>query len=100
MFKHIVMWKMKEKAEGRSKLDNIKEMKKRILQLPSQIKQIEIYEVGIDELQGPTSSDICLISAFNSKEDFQIYRDHPKHRQVVEFINKITSSRTVIDYQS
>ena len=99
MVKHIVMWKLKEEAEGYSKKDNLQRMKNEILKLKEIIPQIKYYEVGIDFLHTPASFDIILLSAFESKVDLKSYREHPEHKAVVEFVNKLVTERYVVDYE-
>ena len=46
MIKHIVMFKLKEKAEGRDKAANIQLLKAMLDALPARIKEIKFFEVG------------------------------------------------------
>ncbi len=76
MFKHIVMWKLKEETPTKSSADVIKSS---LEELPSLIPQISEYEVGVNLTESERAFDVVLISEFNSRKDFHIYRDHPKH---------------------
>ena len=48
MIKHIVMWKLKESAEGRTKQENAWMIKQELEQLKGTIREIVSLEVGIN----------------------------------------------------
>jgi hypothetical protein len=99
MIKHIVMWKMKEFADGRSPAENIQMIQELIANLGAIIPQIKQIEVGVDFNRSPAAYDIALYSLFESKEDLQTYQKHPEHVKVAEFIGKVTTTRVVVDYE-
>ncbi|MDF2700509.1 MAG: stress responsive barrel domain protein [Haloplasmataceae bacterium] len=98
MIKHIVMWKLKENAEGKTKLENAKIMKERLEALKAEIKEIKVLELGINVVESPASYDAVLYSEFASKADLEVYAKHPSHLKVGEFINKVREDRVVVDY--
>lgn len=95
MFKHVVMWQLK----NRNDLTARQEMIRRLKLLETEIPQLRRLEIGLDMLQLPASADILLITEFDSQQDYLVYRDHPGHRAVVNFINTVTSERRVVDYE-
>ncbi|HGY56116.1 MAG TPA: Dabb family protein [Caldithrix abyssi] len=99
MIKHVVMWKLKEEAEGYSKAVNLQRMKRKIGRLEERIPLIRFYEIGIDYLHTPASYDLVLVSAFDTKEDLKAYREHPEHQAVVEEIKPLVQERVVVDYE-
>jgi IS5 family transposase len=48
MYKQLVMWKLKDEANGKTKEQNAIEMKKRLDSLPSVVKEIRQYAVSIN----------------------------------------------------
>ena len=46
MIKHIVMFRLKESAEGSDKAANIKALKAKLEALTAQIEEIKFFEVG------------------------------------------------------
>ncbi len=98
MFKHIVMWELKESAAGKSRIDNAHLIKSALEKLPILIPQIVIYEIGINISESSVSDDLVLNSSFNSKEDFEIYRDHSEHIKVVELIRELSAKTHVVDF--
>ena len=98
MIKHIVMWKLKEFAEGNDKLENANIIKRRLEDLESEISQIKSIEVGIN-INKAESYDVVLCSEFENMEDLDIYQNHPKHIKIVEFVKKTVDKRAAVDYE-
>ncbi len=98
MLKHIVVFKLKEFAEGSSKSENARLIKQQLEKLPDIIPQIFEYEIGINSLDDPRAYDMVLIALFKSMDDFLIYRNNPEHIKVLEFIMKRTEDAKVVDY--
>ena len=98
MIKHIVMWKLKDFAEGANKKENALKIKSSLEGLKSKIKEIKFIEVGITINDAPDFCDIVLISAFNNAKDLENYQKHPEHVKAGEFIVKVRLERKVIDY--
>ena len=99
MIKHIVVFKLKDFANGKSKTDNAEELKIRLLRLKNEIKEILEIEVGIKSDKAPdTNYDLILTTKFNGFDELDIYRVHPEHKKVVEFIGKICDERVAIDF--
>jgi len=98
MLKHIVLFKMKDQAEGADKDQNAKKLKVRIEDLVGKIPQIVKMEVGINAVPSPAAYDVALYSEFADKEALEIYQKHPEHMKVVDLVKKIVDNRTVVDY--
>ena len=98
MIKHIVMFKLKEWAEGRDKVANIKTLKAKLEALPAQIGEIKFFEVGINFLEASVAYDLVLVSEFESKEALYRYQKQPEHLLVAEFVGNVCESRIVVDY--
>lgn len=98
MFKHIVMWKFLENAEGRTREENLKIFKDGLEALIPIIPEIISLEIGLDVLHEDASYDIVLVSTFHSKEDFLTYNNHPEHLKVAGFCAKVRESRVAVDY--
>lgn len=96
MVKHIVMWKLKEEAEGASKAENAKKMKEMLEALPAKISNILELQVGINENEN--GHDIVLVTAFASYEDLKTYDQHPDHQAVRAFVRGVAADRAVVDF--
>lgn len=99
MIKHVVMWKLKENAEGSSKIENGELIKSKLENLKGEIKELKDIEVGINIVDDPGAYDVVLYSAFDNKENLKKYATDPKHLEVVDFIKKVVESRIVVDYE-
>lgn len=98
MLRHIVMWKFKDSAEGRTRAENCAYIKGMLEALIPIIPCIKRLEVGINEFPGDMASDMALIVEFDSAKDLETYKVHPEHVKVSEYVGKVRLSRTVTDY--
>jgi hypothetical protein len=99
MLKHIVMWRLKESAEGRTKAENALYVKEMLDLLPGRIKQIKNLEVGINMINAPVSYDLVLIVDLANMLDLQTYQAHPEHMKVADYVLKVRETRAVVDYE-
>lgn len=98
MLKHIVMWRLKDEAEGATKAENAQKMKEMLEALPAKVPGVITLEVGIDVVQAETSSDVCLYSEFNNLAEMDAYQAHPEHQKCVAFIKQVVTERRAVDY--
>jgi len=100
VIKHIVLWKLKDFAEGSDKTRNAQIMKAELESLKNKIPQIKELEVGINIIPSDAAFDISLYSAFESERDLDLYQNHPEHVKVASNIAKLRENRAVIDYKA
>jgi len=100
MIKHIVFWKLKDEANGLSKIENAKAIKEKLEALNGQIEGLIRLEVGMDFLGSAESADLVLYSEFENKEALDYYANHPLHKAVMPFIAEARSERRVVDYEA
>jgi hypothetical protein len=98
MITHLVFFKMTEEAEGASAAENADTLIKQLRELPAKIPQLVDLEAGRDFSGTPASYDVGLVTRFKTREDLETYRIHPEHQKVVDFVQKTTSARAVVDY--
>ena len=91
MIKHIVMWKLRDKADA-------VEIKARLEALNGKIPGLIKIEAGIDFLGSEQSADVVLYSEFKSEADLKTYIAHPAHQEAVAVIVPLVSERRVADY--
>lgn len=99
MIKHIVLWKLKENAEGKSKAENAAKLKKELEALASKIREIRKLEIGINSNTSQDAYDLGLVSEFATREDLDMYQKHPEHQRVAGLLRKLRDSRIVVDYE-
>lgn len=100
MIKHIVMWKLKETAEGRSRTENMQMMKDMLESLKDSIPEIVKLEVGFNIEGSPMSFDLALYSEFKDEKGLEIYQNHPEHLKAKKFVGSVTEKRHVVDYRT
>ncbi len=98
MIKHIVMWKLKDYAEGCSKMENAEKIKAMLEALKDKIEQIIYLEVGINAIPTDMSYDAVLISEFENEQALEVYKKHPEHVKVSNFVSKVREARSTVDY--
>lgn len=98
MVRHIVLWRLHESANGRSKAENAAEVKRLLEELNGKIPGMLKLEVGFDFSRTPESSDIVLYSEFESRAALDAYQNHPLHEAVKTFVMAARSERRLVDY--
>lgn len=98
MLKHIVLWKLKEKAGGASGAENAPELKRRLENLKPLIPDIVDLKVGFDFRHPAPSYEICLDSLFKDAQGLENYQKHPEHLKVAAYVKEVTSERAAVDY--
>ncbi len=99
MIKHIVVWKLKDQANGTSKAENAATLKRELESLKHKIKEIRKLEVGINVAEGPDAYDLALYGEFADKHDLETYIKHPDHVKVAELVGSVRQTRIVVDYE-
>jgi hypothetical protein len=98
MIAHVVCWKLKDKALGRTKAENLAEMKTRLEALVGVVPGIERLDVST-EIVGTTGDvDIVLYTEFADAGTLEAYQVHPAHKDVADFVGQIRESRFCVDY--
>ncbi len=97
MIKHVVMWKLKDEAQGNTKEENQRIIRERLLALPAIIPEIKKMEIFFDISHTDMSMDLMLDTEFESTEDLHTYAVHPEHVKVSTFVRSVIESRVVLD---
>jgi ATP phosphoribosyltransferase len=98
MIKHIVMWKLKDNAEGCTKEENAEKIKSLLEKLKGKIDEIKYLEVGINVNSSDSAFDAVLVSEFESLETLNSYQVNPEHKKVSAFVKSVRVDRKVVDY--
>lgn len=99
MIKHIVMWKLKERAEGADRHTNAVEMKRRLDECAAIVPGIITFEVALAQPDLEATCDVVLYSEFADRAALAAYIAHPVHQAVVPFIGAIREGRQCMDYE-
>lgn len=99
MIKHIVMWKFKNFAQGRTKKENLELVKSMLEELPSKIDFIRSMEVHFNVSAKNSMFDAVLISTFDSLEDVEAYTVHPDHKAISSYVALVREDRASVDFE-
>ena len=97
MIRHVVMWKFKEEAEGKSRKENMQIVKDSLLALLPVISELKKMEIGFDITHSDMSMDLMLLTEFDSVEAMKAYAVHPEHVKVSCYVRKVIETRVVLD---
>lgn len=98
MLKHIVMWKFKEGANGKSAHEHALWMKEHLEALVGVVPQIRSLEVGVNEIPSDGSFDAVLTVCFDNEEDLKKYKVNPNHKVISEYCEEVRITRCAVDY--
>ncbi|HZW38835.1 MAG TPA: Dabb family protein [Ignavibacteriaceae bacterium] len=98
MIKHIVLWRLNETANGKTKDENALELKRMLEAMKDKVKGIIKIEVGINSDKSPDACDIVLYSEFENEEALYNYQVHPDHEAIKVWLKDVRSERRVVDY--
>lgn len=99
MLKHIVMWKLKDQAEGADKAANAAKMKELLDACANIVPGILKFEVALAQPGLEATYDVVLYSEFASKAALDAYQDHPQHVALKPFIGAVREARQCMDYE-
>lgn len=97
MIRHIVLWRI---AETENTAERALAIKENLEALKGKIDEVVDIEVGINFNETEAASDVALVSTFKTKEDLDIYQDHPEHKAVgANYVRPFVTERRVADYE-
>lgn len=97
MIRHIVLWRI---AETENATERALAIKENLEALKGKIDEVVDIEVGINFNETEAASDVALVSTFRTKEDLDIYQDHPEHKAVgANYVRPFVTERRVVDYE-
>lgn len=91
MVKHIVLFKLKNKADIPQAVDALKALK-------GKIDGLLDIEVGTDFLHSERSFDIALTCTLKDRAALDFYQDHPLHVPVKEMLGAMKEASVACDY--
>jgi hypothetical protein len=98
MIRHIVMWKLKESAEGASRAENAVKLKEKLEGCRNIVPGILHLEVGLAGAGLDSTYDVVLVSDFADKASLDAYQVHPTHEALKSFVGAVRESRECVDY--
>jgi quinol monooxygenase YgiN len=98
MLKHIVMWKLKEHAEGADRATNAARLKQLLDGCADVVPGILKFEVALAQPGLEATYDIILYSEFTDKAALDAYQNHPDHVAIKPFFGAVREQRQCMDY--
>jgi hypothetical protein len=99
MIKHIVMWRLKDSANGNVMEVNARLIKEKLEALAGRIAGMTAIEVGLDFSCAESSADVVLYTEFVDREALEGYQRHPEHEAIKPFVSAAATERRVADYE-
>jgi len=99
MIKHIVMWKLKDFAEGSSRAANAHKMKDKLDACAKLSPGTLKFEVALAQPGLEATYDIILVAEFTNQEALAEYAAHPTHKAIMPFIGAVRDERQCMDYE-
>lgn len=99
MIKHIVIWKLKEHAEGADRATNARKIKELLDTCANLAPGTLKFEVVLAQPGLEATSDVILYSEFATRADLDAYLEHPQHVAVKPFIAAVREGRECMDYE-
>lgn len=102
MIRHIVMFKFKETACGKTKAENLRAARERMLAMRGvipEIREMQVYLGAEGAAQG--NYDYVLVSDFDSLEDLARYQAHPVHVAFGQYVKELREpdGRASVDFE-
>lgn len=99
MIKHIVMWKLKEHAEGADRATNAARMKTMLDACAGIVPGILKLETVVAQQGLEATYDVLLYSEFADKAALDAYQQHPQHVALKPFFGAVREARQCMDYE-
>lgn len=99
MIKHIVMWKLRDFAEGADRAANAVRMKQLLDACATISPGTLAFEVVLPQNGLEATYDIILYAEFADRAALDGYLHHPTHEACKSFIGAIRSERQCMDYE-
>ena len=98
MLKHIVMWKLKDHAEGADRAANAIKMKALLDGCATIVPGIVKFEPVLAQPGLEATCDVALYSEFTDQAALNAYLEHPDHVAIKPFIAAVRAERQCMDY--
>jgi quinol monooxygenase YgiN len=99
MIKHIVMWKLKEHAEGADRATNAARMKTMLDACAALVPGILKLEAVVAQPGLEATYDVLLYSEFADRAALDAYQQHPEHVALKPFFGAVREARQCMDYE-
>jgi Stress responsive A/B Barrel Domain len=100
MLTHIVMWTLKDAAEGADKITNLNKAVALLRGCAGITPGMLRFEVATAQPGLECTYDLVLNSQFADREALEAYQHHPAHVAIKPFLGAIRLERQCMDYET
>jgi hypothetical protein len=98
LIKHIVMWRLKDHAEGADRETNAAKMKALLDSCHGLVPGMGAFEVALAQPRLEATYDVVLYAEFADRTALGAYQNHPHHAAMKPFIGAVREARQCMDY--
>lgn len=98
MIRHIVMWNLKDHAEGADKAANLEKAKALLLSCAQVVPGIRTFEVATVTPGMDCTNDLVLHMLLDDAQVLADYQIHPQHMAIKPFMKAVVKERRCMDF--
>ncbi len=98
MLRHIVMWTLKDEAEGADRATNVQRARELLLGCAAITPGILQFSLGTATPGMDCTADLVLDSSFTDAAALAAYQNHPTHVAIKPFMKAVVQSRHCMDF--
>lgn len=100
MFRHVALWKFDDDSEPGRNRECAITVKAGLEELVYEVHGLLSVDVHIDPARTPTgNADILLDAAFENREAFRAFLDHPRRRAMLDIVAEWAEERLCMDFE-
>ncbi len=92
MIRHIVMFRLHDKADADEAVAQLRSM-------DGKIESLRSLEAGVNVVDSDRAYDVAIHTTFDDLAGLKVYADHPEHAPVIKWMHAHTSAAASIDYE-
>jgi hypothetical protein len=100
VIRHIVMWTLRDNAEGADKSVNAAKMKALLESCRGVVSGMRRFDVVVRQAGLEATCDVLLDSEFENRAALDAYQEHPAHLAIKPFIGAVRLARQCFDYET
>lgn len=98
MIRHIVMWTLKDQAEGQDKAANLAQAQALLRSCAHCVPGIQTFEVATATPGMDCTNDLVLHMLVDDAQVLANYQNHPDHLAIKPFMKAVVLERRCMDY--
>ena len=92
MIRHIVMFRLNDKADADEAVAQLRSM-------DGKIESLRSLEAGVNVVESERAYDVAIHTTFDDLAGLTNYAEHPVHQPVIQWMRAHTSASAAIDYE-